>query len=201
MEATFLDRHPKIKDAIGLIIFIAGVIIGTIVINSFVFRSFSVEGPSMESTMYTGDRLIINRLPATMAQLQNKSYLPDRGQIIVFKNPNFRPSVGRDEYIVKRVIAFAGERVVVHNGRVKVYTADRPEGFDPDSAFNHNEPGQPTSGEVDTTVPEGTIFVMGDHREGSFSCDSRNCMGTIPLFDVIGPVSLRIFPFDKVRTF
>ena len=201
MEASFFDRHPQIKDSLSLIIFIIGVIIGTLIINTFIFRSFNVEGPSMETTMFTGDRLIVNRLPVTIAQLQNKRYLPERGQVIVFKNPNFNPSVGREEYVVKRVIAYAGERVTVKNGKVTVYTADQPAGFDPDTTFNHNEPGQPTSGDVDTIVPEGTLFVMGDHREGNFSCDSRDCMGTIPLFDVIGPVGLRIYPFDKIRRF
>ena len=201
MEASFFDRHPQIKDSLSLIIFIIGVIIGTLIINTFIFRSFNVEGPSMETTMFTGDRLIVNRLPVTIAQLQNKRYLPERGQVIVFKNPNYNPSTGREEYIVKRVIAYAGERVVVKNGKVTVYTADQPAGFDPDSTFGNNEPGQPTSGSVDTVVAEGTIFVMGDHREGNYSCDSRDCMGTIPLFDVIGPVGLRIYPFDKIRRF
>ena len=201
MEPTFFDRHPQLKDGLSLIIFIAGVVIGTLLINTFVFRSFNVEGPSMETTMFTGDRLIVSRLPVTVAQLQNKRYIPERGQVIVFKNPNFNPSVGREEYVVKRVIAYAGERVTVKNGKVTVYTADQPAGFDPDTTFNHNEPGQPTSGDVDTVVPEGTLFVMGDHREGNFSCDSRDCMGTIPLFDVIGPVGLRIYPFDKIRRF
>lgn len=201
MEPTFFDRYPKIRDALGLILFIVGVAVGTLVINTFLFRSFTVEGPSMETTMYTGDRLIVNRLPVTMAQLQNKPYLPERGQVIVFKNPNFNTSVGHEEYVVKRVIAFAGERVTVKNGTVTVYTEEEPGGFNPDITVNNNEPGQPTSGDVDTIVAEGTLFVMGDHREGGFSCDSRDCMGNIPLFDLIGPVSLRIFPFDNIRTF
>ena len=155
----------------------------------------------METTMYTGDRLIVNRLPVTTSKLQNKHYLPQRGQVIVFKNPNYNASVGKDEYIVKRVIAFAGERVTVKNGSVTVYNTDYPDGFDPDKTVNKNEPGQPTSGEVDTIVPKGTIFVMGDHRQGNYSCDSRNCMGTIPLYDIVGPVSMRIFPFTKIRGF
>lgn len=155
----------------------------------------------MESTMYTGDRLIVNRLAPTISQLKNTPYTPKRGQVIVFKNPNFNPSIGREEYIVKRVIAFAGERVTVSNGTVTVYNEEFPDGFNPDTEFNHNEPGQPTSGEVDKVVSEGTIFVMGDHRQGNYSCDSRSCMGDIPLFDIIGPVSLRIFPFTSVRTF
>ncbi|MDO4712828.1 MAG: signal peptidase I [Candidatus Saccharibacteria bacterium] len=201
MDATFFDRHPKLKDSLGLILFVVGVVVGTIFINSFIFRSFTVQGPSMEPTMVTGDRLIVNRLPVTIAQLQNKPYLPERGQIIVFKNPRYNPSLGREEYIVKRVIAFTGERVTVKDGKVTVYTADKPEGFNPDATVNRNEPGQPTSGDVDTTVAEGTLFVMGDHREGTFSCDSRDCMGTIPLFDVVGPVAVRLWPLTAMRSF
>lgn len=199
MEATFLQRHPFIKDAIGIIVFITCVIIGTLLINTFVFRSFSVLGQSMETTMYTGDRLIVNRLPVTLAQLQNKQYIPERGQVIVFKNPNF--SLGTtDEFVVKRVIAFPGERVTVADGVVTVYNTEHPDGFHPDDT-NHGEPGTPTSGEVDTIVAKETIFVMGDHRQGQHSCDSRGCMGTIPYYDIVGPVGLRIFPFDSIRTF
>lgn len=201
MESHFFDRHPKLRDSFGLVVFVIGVIIGTVFINSFIFRNFTVQGASMEPTMYTGDRLIVNRIPVTIAQLQNKPYMPERGQTIVFKNPNFNAATNRDEYIVKRVIAFAGERVTVKDGVVTVYTDDKPEGFNPDPTINKNEPGQPTSGDVDTTVSEGTIFVMGDHRQGSYSCDSRSCMGNIPLFDVIGPVSVRIWPLTKIRTF
>ncbi len=199
MESSFSQRHPLLKDVASLAIFALCVFIGTILINTFVFRSFNVEGPSMEKTLFTGDRLIVNRLPATWAQLQNKEYVPQRGQIIVFKNPQYTGN-NVEEYIVKRVIAFPGERVVLQNGTYTVYNAANPQGFNPDDA-NHGEPGSPTSGEVDTTVPEGELFVSGDHRQGNYSYDSRNGLGTIPFYDVVGPVSVRIFPFTGIRTF
>lgn len=188
------------KDIFGIIIFIACVIAGTLFINAFIFRSFNVEGPSSEPTMVTGDRLIVNRLPVTWAQLQNKTYIPERGQFIVFKNPNFDAVGNREEYIVKRVIAYGGERVVLKNGVFTVYNDQSPNGFNPDDAFN-GEPGSPTTGEVDQRVTDGTLFVAGDHRTGEYSLDSRNGLGDIPLYDVIGPVGIRIFPFDKIRTF
>lgn len=191
--------RPFLKDSLQIVIFITCVAIGTLFINTFIFRSFNVIGPSMETTMYTNDRLIVNRVPVTLAQLQNKEYIPDRGQIIVFKNPNFTSGTS-DEYIVKRVIAFPGERVVLKDGKYTVYNAISPEGFNPDDQ-NKGEPGSPTSGEVDVKVPADQLFVSGDHRQGQYSYDSRNGLGTIPFFDVIGPVSLRIFPFDKIRTF
>lgn len=200
MQPSFFQRHNTFKDVLGILIFVVCVVVGTLFINTFIFRSFNVEGPSMETTLYTNDRLIVNRLPVTWAQLQNKTYTPQRGQIIVFKNPNFNSVSGEDEYIVKRVIAFAGEHVVLKGGHYTVYNGAQPGGFNPDDA-NHGEPGSPTSGEGDWSVPEGTLFVSGDHREGNFSLDSRNGLGFIPLYDVVGPVSLRIFPFDKIRGF
>lgn len=187
------------KDTLSIIVFIICVLIGTLFINTFIFRSFNVVGPSMEKTLYTNDRLIVNRIPVTIAQVQNKEYVPDRGQIIVFKNPNFAPGVV-DEYIVKRVIAFPDERVVLKDGKYTVYNKASPNGFNPDD-INKGEPGSPTSGEVDKVVPSGELFVSGDHREGSYSYDSRNGLGTIPFYDVVGPVSMRIFPFNKIRSF
>lgn len=200
MEATYLKRHPFIKDVLGVIIFILCVLIGTLFINTFIFRSFSVVGPSMETTMYTGDRLIVNRMPITWSQIQNKKYTPQRGQIIVFKNPHYSSGLG-DEYIVKRVIAFAGERVSLADGKYTVYNDENPNGFNPDDT-NNGEPGNPTSGSLDKKlVPDNEIFVSGDHRKGTYSYDSRNGLGTIPLYDIVGPVSSRVFPFDKMRLF
>lgn len=200
MEVSFLNRHPFIKDAINITTFIVFVLIGTLFINTFIFRSFSVVGPSMERTLYTGDRLIVNRLPITLAQLKNTSYVPDRGQVIVFKNPHYTSGLG-DEYVVKRVIAFAGEKVTLKNGEYLVYNSEYPDGFNPDN-HNNGEPSTPTSGELDRKeVPAGELFVSGDNRQGTSSYDSRNGMGTIPLYDVIGPVSVRVFPFNKIRTF
>jgi len=199
MKASYVDRHPIFKDMINISIFVVLVLIGTLLINTFIFRSFSVVGPSMEPTLHTSDRLVVNRLPVTWAHLQNKSYVPERGQIIVFKNPLFSATMN-DEYIVKRVIAFSGERVLLKDGKYTVFNSDNPDGFNPDDS-NHNEPGIPTTGKVDEIVPEGELFVSGDHRQGTFSLDSRNGLGTIPLYDVIGPVSFRLFPFDKIRTF
>lgn len=199
MQASFFTRHPILKDVFSLFIFVVCVIIGTLFINAFVFRSYNVVGPSMEKTMYTGDRLIVNRLPVTVAAIKGESYVPQRGQIIVFKNPRF--TSGRDdEFIVKRVIAFPGERVVLENGAYTIYNAQFPQGFNPDDS-NNGEPGSPTTGSVDEVVPEGELFVSGDHREGSYSYDSRNGLGTVPFYDIMGPVSVRIFPFDKVRFF
>lgn len=195
---TFFDKHESLRDIVGIIGFIIAVVVGAALINQFFFRSFSVSGPSMEPTLFTGDRLIVNRLPVTWSHLLGDAYVPPRGDIIVFKNPHFMPG-GFDEFIVKRVIAFPGERVTVKDGVMTVYNEMYPDGFLIDKEF----PGatSPTDGNVDTVVPDDELFVAGDHRQPGFSLDSRGGLGTIPYSDVIGPVALRIYPFTQARTF
>jgi signal peptidase I len=187
------------SDVLGILIFVVVVAAGVFIINLAVFRSYSVVGPSMEPTLYTNDRLIVNRLPVTWAALEGKDYVPERGQIIVFKNPSYKPGM-EDEYIVKRVIGFPGERIVVNNCVLKVYNADHPKGFNPYNDFDVDA-STCVSGSVDTTVEQGKIFVVGDHRNGSYSLDSRSGLGQIPFGDIIGPVSIELFPLDKFRFF
>ena len=179
MKSSFWQRHPQLIDILSVIGFIIAVTIGTVLINTFIFRSYNVVGQSMENTLHDGERIIVNRLPVTWSHLQNKDYSPDRGDIIVFQNPDYVPGM-KDKYIVKRVIAFAGERVVVKDGVLTVYNDQNPDGFHPDDDFN-GEPKQYTSHDGDWTVPDKELFVSGDNREGNNSFDSRSGLGTVPL--------------------
>lgn len=200
MNSKLFNRFPVLKDILNLIFFIALVIVGTAVINNFLFRTYAVQGPSMENTLHTSDRLIVNRIPVTFAKLQNKDYIPSRCQIIIFKNPKY-DIMQKDEFIVKRVIGFSGEKIDLKNGKFTVFNSTNPDGFNPDDCSS-SEPKDYTSGTVDNfVVPNGELFVSGDNREKNFSYDSRNGLGTVPLDNIIGPVAMRIFPFDKIRAF
>lgn len=199
MKSNFWQRHPLLSDILGILSFIVAVTIGTTLINSFLFQTYTVVGGSMENTMHDGDRVIVSRLQATWANIINENYSPKRGDIVVFKNPHYAPGQ-KDQYIIKRVIAFAGEKVRVKDGKMTVYNAERPLGFDVDANFK-GEPKTNTSHDGEWTVPEDEIFVAGDNREGSNSYDSRSGLGTVPLYQIVGPVVLRIFPFNQIRTF
>ena len=210
-KPTFGQKYPALKDILSFLVFAGAVALGTFVLNTFVFRSYNVIGGSMENTLQSGDRVIVNRVPVSLAHLAEQEYIPERGQVIVFANGG-NTSVTNcealsdvsDQYIIKRVIAFPGERVKVENGVLTVYNDEHPEGFNPDDTTRKSETDGPkdhTSGSVDVIVPEGEIFVSGDNREGSYSYDSRNGLGTIPLCRVIGPAVMRIFPFTAMRFF
>ena len=222
MEPKFFQKHPLIKDICSLVSFIAAIVLGTLFLNTYVYRSYNVVGVSMENTLHNDDRVIVNRAAVSWAHFLGQEYIPERGQIIVFMNEDEQkvaeykaagvnnpmtctvPGNVSDQYIIKRVIAFPGERVTVKDGIMKIYNEEHPDGFVYDEEWRVSDtegPKEHTSGEVDVTVPSGELFVSGDNREGSNSWDSRNGLGTIPYCRIVGPVALRIFPFDKIRGF
>ena len=207
----FFQKHPLLKDLFSLAIFIGLVVVGTLALNAFVFRSYNVVGVSMENTLHGNDRIIVNRVPVSIAHLLGQEYVPERGQIIVFANGEATGPLTcdaqngvQDQYIIKRVIAFPGERVTVVDGTLTVYNDEHPNGFNPDESTRKSDndgPKKYTSVEVDLVVPNGELFVAGDNREGSHSFDSRNGLGTVPFCRIIGPALFRLYPFNEIRLF
>lgn len=168
---------------------------------TFVFQSYEVDGQSMETTLQNGDRLIVLKLPRTMAKLSRHAYTPHRGDIIIFNLHPSQDSGGEERQLIKRVIGLPGEHITMdEEGKITITNSDHPHGFSPDQTMAYGAVIKPSPGDrkIDYTIPEGQIFVCGDNRNNSR--DSRY-FGPISTSDVVGKLGLRIYPFNKTQSF
>jgi signal peptidase I len=155
----------------------------------------------METTLENHDRLLVLKVPKTIASILHKDYVPSRNDIIIFKTSAVHDGSlddGSEKQLVKRVIGVPGDRVVVKNGSITIYNTEHPEGFNPDEGQDHGDSASVTPGDVDITLKDGEVFACGDNRVNSL--DSR-VIGTIPSKDIIGKLVFRIYPLDSVRKF
>ena len=141
-----------------------------VVLAVLVLEPFTVRSSSMTPTLRTGDQILAERLTPRFGQLE-------RGDLVVFKAPATRA------LMVKRVVALAGDRVGLADGRLVVNGHRRAEAYVDlarvDSVYFGPE-----------VVPAGSVFVMGDDRADSV--DSRD-FGPVPLDRVLGRVLWRLW--------
>ena len=168
---------------------------------AFVFQSYQVDGPSMENTLQNDDRLIVWKVPRTLAHITGRPYVPNRGDIVIF-NEDGLAEFGQSnvKQLVKRVIGLPGDRVVVKDGHVTIYNPQHTNGFDPDQTLPYGKahPLPYTAGDIDVTLSADQIFVCGDNRTDSL--DSR-AFGPVNLSDIIGKLVLRMFPLNTIERF
>jgi len=162
-----------LRDTITIIVIAAIIVAG----QRTIAPKIVVDGPSMNTTLSSGEQIVVNRLVY-------KFHPPQRGDIIVF----FPPGV-RDEYI-KRIIGLPGESVEITEGVVyihqkngKIFPLDEPYIRDPSIRDYAGE-----------TIPYGEYFVLGDNRNNS--SDSR-AGWTVPFESIIGKAWLSVWPPNK----
>lgn len=186
-----------VKEILSTVVVLLLAPIAAIIFTAFVFQFYRVDGPSMEQTLQNNDRLIVYKLPKSFANITNKEYLPSRDDIIVFnlQEPVDDSGTTESRQLIKRVIGIPGDRVVVKDNVVTLYNDEHPNGYDPDLGTEHQASTVPTSGDIDITVPEGEVYVMGDNRANSL--DSR-VFGPIKAQDIVGKLIARVFPFKPI---
>lgn len=162
---------------------LVGSVLVVVAIFTFVIRMMGVDGHSMLNTLQHGDRLLV----VNSMLYHDYKY----GDIVILR----KDGVFDDDPIVKRVIAVEGQTVDIDfaEGIVYVDGAALEEDY-------IREPTYTAEGtEFPLTVPEGSIFVMGDNRNGS--SDSRDYrLGTVDTRYVIGKAAFLIFPGPDYET-
>jgi signal peptidase I len=186
----------------------------SLLIKSFLVQAFFIPSSSMERTLLTGDRVFVNKLATRFGDIE-------RGDVVVFSDPGgwladvpeddggnvvqrklrdalvfvgLAPSADEDD-LIKRVIGVAGDEVMCCDpqGRVMVNGVALDESY-------LNPGDTPSEIEFSVTVPEDSLWVMGDHR--SVSEDSRYHQddergGMVPLDNVIGRAFVIVWPFGR----
>ena len=197
-EPTTLQKTANAFTSLFAAIFswIVFPILIVLVLHNFVFQAYHVVGTSMASTLQPSDYLIISKVGYTKALVErafkkDAKYIPARGEIIVFHFPR-NPS----EVFVKRVVGLPGDRIVVKNGSVTIYSKAKPNGFNPDTQYEKTE--TVTLIDTDEIIAAGSIFVMGDNRTPGGSYDSRE-WGELESSYIIGNAVLRLLPLDQAK--
>jgi len=159
---------------------VAIVFVSAVIIRSFLFQPFIVEGSSMEPDFHNGEYLLVEKIGYHLSA-------PARGDVIVFQFPN-NPSV---DYI-KRIIGLPGETVRIVSNQVYINNKLLPENYlTPGEITDVNsQPDQP----YEITLASNQYFMMGDNRQ--HSSDSRE-WGPLDQKFIIGKTTLVLYPHSN----
>jgi signal peptidase I len=211
---------PSLLRELPVLLLVAFVL--ALLVKTFLVQAFFIPSGSMETTLHgctgcTGDRVLVNKVPYWFGD-------PEPGDIVVFEGPEtWSPEVevaepgnwvsgallwlgravgvappGEDDY-VKRVIAVGGQTVECCDPEGRVVVDGQPL----DEPYIYQNTPLESRAFAPVTVPDGRLWVMGDHR--SASADSRShtddeYAGTIAVDDVIGKAAMIVWPLDRFGT-
>ena len=181
------------KDLFDWLDIIVSAVIAVIIIFCFLFRVVTIQGESMENTLYNNEKVVITNL----------FYEAKQGDIVVISRNthNSANDITGQGPIIKRVIATEGQYVDIDFKKGKVYV-----GYDLANMVELQEPYTKTlttrkaDVEFPVYVDKGCVFVLGDNRNDSM--DSRySTIGNNGLIDtryILGHAVFRIFPLDRM---
>jgi signal peptidase I len=168
---------------------LVGALVLAMLVRTFLFQAFYIPSPSMEPTLWSGDRILVNKLSYQLHDV-------NRGDLVVFRSPP--DSVAGGEDLIKRVIALPGERVTSDGGRLLIGGGLLIEPYLPFQNGTADFGIVPWCNVAEMgacTVPDGHVFVMGDNRANSR--DSR-FFGPVPVESIVGRAFVRVWPLGAL---
>jgi signal peptidase I len=173
-------KNVFVSFLVDLLVIVGSALVLSLLIKTFLLRSFFVPSGSMLSTLQIDDRIIVNELVPNVVPIE-------RGDVVVFKDPGgwlgpvstkpqtpfeaasdwFLSAFGvtapdSSQHLVKRVIGIGGDHIVCcsANGKLIINGKEITEPY-------LDKGVKPSEKKFDVTVPEGSIWVMGDNRGNS----------------------------------
>ena len=189
-EHTQLYKPPKnrLADVFEWLDVVVASVVAVVIIFTFVFRIVSIDGDSMNNTLFDGERVIITDM----------FYQPKRGDIVVISRntDNSSDTESYEKPIIKRVIATEGELVDIDFEQGIVYV----DGVALEEPYIKEATHKSFDIVFPVRVKENCVFVMGDNRNDSL--DSRSSMigemGQVNEKYILGHAVCRIYPIQKI---
>lgn len=181
-EKTGSEKRSSILKSIrNMIINILVAVLIAFLITLLVRPTIVVE-TSMMPNIHPKDYLFISRIS------YRNGKIPEKGDVIVFRS-DLETESGSKKLLIKRVIGLPGDVIDIRDGEVYINGVRDDQSYTQDGI---------TPGEVDHyTVPEGTVYCLGDNRV--VSRDSRDeTVGPIPLKRIVGKAVFRLYRFSAI---
>jgi len=176
-----LSSNSK-KELVGwgkMLLIAAGI---SVVIRTFLFAPYIVEGASMEPTLHNQEKIFVNKM------YYSNNF--NRGDIVIIK--------GQTENYVKRIIGTPEDRIEMNDDQLLINGEPFKESYLSENRKAAEEMGSQLTGDFGPiVVPANHYFVMGDNRLKS--TDSRNGLDFINEKDILGKSEFVIFPFSNIR--